>query len=139
MNDLSSQSGLILPVYQKPRVAVLVDGENVSLALAGQIIMKSCVYGDLVIRRVYGNAARLTAWDSAPGFRLMHSGVGKNATDILLCVEATALMLTGARPRGGSGSHRLGETTHPEHRVTGSEGGGQHGRLGGLAKPGLFI
>ncbi len=95
MNDLSSQSGLILPVYQKPRVAVLVDGENVSQALAGQIIMKSCVYGDLVIRRVYGNAARLTAWDSAPGFRLMHSGVGKNATDILLCVEATALMLTG--------------------------------------------
>ena len=94
MNDLSSQSVSNSLTSKKPRVAVLIDGENISHAMAGQIIMKSCVYGELVIRRVYGNAARLTGWDTAPGFRLVHSGSGKNATDILLSVEATALMLT---------------------------------------------
>ena len=94
MNDLSLQSVPNSTFAQKPRVAILVDGENVSQAMAGQIIMKSCVYGELVIRRVYGNATRLTGWDTAPGFRLMHSGVGKNATDIMLSVEATSLMLT---------------------------------------------
>lgn len=93
MNDLSLPSVPSSTVANKLRVAILVDGENVSQAMAGQIVMKSCVYGELVIRRVYGNAARLTGWDTAPGFRLMHSGVGKNATDILLSVEATSLML----------------------------------------------
>lgn len=93
MNDVSLQNGLTLSSAQKPRVAVLVDGENVSQAMAGQIIMKSCGYGDLIIRRVYGNAAKLPQWDAAPGFRLVHSGVGKNATDILLSVEAMDVML----------------------------------------------
>lgn len=93
MNDLSMQSALTMPANQKPRVAVLVDGENVSQAMAGQIIMKSCGFGDLIIRRVYGNAARLSPWDAAPGFRLVHSGAGKNATDILLSIEAMDVML----------------------------------------------
>lgn len=93
MNDLSVQSGLSLSSVQKPRVAVLVDGENISQAMAGQIIMKACGFGDLIIRRVYGNAAKLPMWDAAPGFRLVHSGIGKNATDILLSVEAMDVML----------------------------------------------
>ena len=94
MNDFLSQTRITLSGAEKPRVAVLVDGENISPSMAGQIILKSCIHGDLIIRRVYGNAARLTAWDAAPGFRVMHSGTGKNATDILLSVEATSLILT---------------------------------------------
>lgn len=77
------------------RVAVLVDGENVSQALAGQIIIKSLGFGQLIIKRVYGNAVILPKWDAAPGFRLMHSGTGKNATDLLLTVEAMALAYGG--------------------------------------------
>lgn len=93
MNDLSSQAGLQGFASQKPRVAVLVDGENISQSMAGQIIMKACGFGELIIRRVYGNAAKLPTWDAAPGFRMVHSGVGKNATDILLSIEAMDVML----------------------------------------------
>jgi NYN domain len=75
------------------RVAMLVDGDNISCALAGQIIMRSLKYGQLLIRRVYGNAAKMPGWDAAPGYRLIHSGCGKNATDMLLSVEAMGLML----------------------------------------------
>lgn len=81
--------------YLGTRVAVLVDGENVSQALAGQIIMKSLGFGQLIIKRVYGNAVKMPKWDAAPGFRLMHSGTGKNATDLLLTVEAMALAYGG--------------------------------------------
>lgn len=77
----------------KPRVALLIDGENLSPAVAGQIIMKSLQFGDLAIRRVYGNAASLGGWNSAPGIRPIHSGTGKNATDLLMTVEAMSFIL----------------------------------------------
>jgi NYN domain len=79
----------------KSRVALLIDGENVSQATAGQIIMRVLKFGELTIRRVYGDATKLPGWAAAPGFRLVHSGTGKNATDLLLTVEAMSLILTG--------------------------------------------
>lgn len=85
----------LLPFGTTPaRVALLVDGENMSAALAGAAIMRSQKFGTLTIRRVYGNAAKMPGWDTAPGFRLVHAGVGKNATDVLLAVEAMTIMLT---------------------------------------------
>lgn len=78
----------------KSRVALLIDGENVSQSVAGQIIMRVLQFGDLTIRRVYGDATKLPGWAAAPGFRLVHSGTGKNATDLLLTVEAMSLILT---------------------------------------------
>lgn len=78
-----------------PRVALLVDGENMSATLAGAAIMRSLKFGALTIRRVYGNAAKMPGWDTAPGFRLVHAGIGKNATDVLLAVEAMTVMLSG--------------------------------------------
>jgi NYN domain len=77
----------------KPRVALLVDGENLTQDLAGKIIQAALAEGEVVIRRVYGDAGRLPKWNAAPGFKMMHSGSGKNATDLLLTVEAMALML----------------------------------------------
>ncbi len=70
------------------RVALLIDGENISSALAGKIITEARRQGELTIRRVYGNAKRIPGWDEAPGIRLIHSGTGKNAADLLLAVEA---------------------------------------------------
>lgn len=78
------------------QVAVLVDGENVSQDHAGQVIMRSLSFGALVVKRVYGNASKMPKWDSAPGFRLVHSGVGKNATDLLLAIEAVDLSHRGS-------------------------------------------
>jgi hypothetical protein len=80
---------------RRPRVALLVDGENVSHTLAGRMVTKALTYGDLAIMRVYGNAAQISGWDKAARFRLIHSGTGKNATDMLLAVEAMALAYGG--------------------------------------------
>lgn len=44
--------------------------------------------GPVTLRRVYGDAALCKAWSEAPGFRLIHSGSGKNAADLLMTVEA---------------------------------------------------
>ncbi len=82
---------VVVPVA--PRVGVFVDGENISQDHAGRIIMRSLCYGSLAIRRVYGNAAKMPKWDAAPGFRLVHSGIGKNATDLLLAIEVMDFVL----------------------------------------------
>ena len=79
--------------HHAPRVALLVDGENLSCSLAEALIAQAARHGDLIIRRVYGNVARLNGWCAVPGVRVMHSGTGKNATDLLLAVEAMALMV----------------------------------------------
>ncbi|UWQ05708.1 NYN domain-containing protein [Aliiroseovarius crassostreae] len=75
------------------QVALLIDGENISSALAGKIIIEARRAGELTIRRVYGNAKRIPGWDEAPGIKLVHSGTGKNAADILLALEAMELCL----------------------------------------------
>ena len=82
-------------ILSKPRVAVLVDGENVPAVFAGRIITKALSHGELIIKRVYGDVKQIPSWSEAPGFRLIHSGVGKNATDLLLSVEAMGFMLGG--------------------------------------------
>lgn len=51
--------------------------------------------GALPVRRVHGNAALLNGWSMAPGPCVVHSGTGKNATDMLLCIEAMELFHTG--------------------------------------------
>lgn len=80
-----------IPDPKRPNVALLIDGENISAAFAGKIIARAGREGTLVIRRVYGNATRIPAWDDAPGIRLVHTGTGKNAADIALTLEATEL------------------------------------------------
>jgi hypothetical protein len=74
-----------------PRIALLVDGENISSGFAGKVITHAAKFGHITIKRVYGDAARLDRWDAAPGFRLIHSGSGKNSADILLSIEAVDL------------------------------------------------
>lgn len=70
------------------RVALLVDGENVSSGYAGKLLTEAAQHGCVTIKRVYGNAARVPGWDAAPGLRLVHAGQGKNAADLLLTIEA---------------------------------------------------
>ena len=93
MNDLAADfQGQTQPAT-RPRVALLVDGDNMSHAHAGALIVKSVKHGALVVKRVYGNMAKLPGWDQAAGFKTVHAGAGKNATDLLLAIEAMALML----------------------------------------------
>ena len=70
------------------RVALLVDGENVSVDFAGKLIVGAVKEGTITIKRVYGHARRIPAWENAPGYRFVHSGEGKNAADLVLTIGA---------------------------------------------------
>ena len=95
MTDLSAVPSLPGNLTTRSRVALLVDGDNIPHRHAGELILAAARHGEVMIRRVYGNAALIPGWGEAPGYRLVHSGTGKNATDLLLAVEAMALMLGG--------------------------------------------
>lgn len=76
-------------------IAVLVDGDNISAAHASAISRITQENGSAQIMRVYTDATRLSAWHEAAGFRLIHSGSGKNATDLLMSIDAVELALSG--------------------------------------------
>ncbi len=76
-------------------VALLIDGDNMSPALAGKAVMSAGRLGPVVVLRVYGDARKLGAWHDAPGFRVVHAHAGKNITDMLLTVEALELSFAG--------------------------------------------
>jgi hypothetical protein len=76
------------------RVALLVDGENLSVDHAGFLIITAAKAGTLTVKRVFGAVTRLGAWVSAPGFRVVHVPPRKDAADIALSLEALELALT---------------------------------------------
>jgi hypothetical protein len=73
------------------RVAVLVDGDNVSVRHRGAVMAEATRLGRVDVRRVYGDASKFGEWD---GFRVMHAGGAKNAADMFLVVDAMALALS---------------------------------------------
>jgi uncharacterized protein (TIGR00288 family) len=77
------------------RVAVFVDGENVGSAHAAAIRRVAAERGEIRIARVYGNLGKLNGWQDAAQFSVVHAGTGKNATDILLSLDALELALDG--------------------------------------------
>ena len=93
MNDQTGFPNPDLAFKKRPRVALMVDGDNIASSQAGTLIMRAITHGNLAIRRVYGNFANLPSWSEAPGFKLVHAGTGKNAADLLLSVEAMKVML----------------------------------------------
>ncbi|WP_127560421.1 NYN domain-containing protein [Nioella ostreopsis] len=78
------------------RVSVFVDGENISASFALRIFHAAQELGEVDLLRAYGDAGRLTGWEDTAGFRLIHSGTGKNAADLLLTVDAMERALSGA-------------------------------------------
>ena len=73
------------------RIAVLVDGDNVSPVHAAEILSEGVKLGRVDIARVYTSGAHSTVWLSEPGYRIIHSGAGKNSADILLSIDAMEL------------------------------------------------
>ncbi|MFO1202882.1 MAG: NYN domain-containing protein [Tabrizicola sp.] len=76
------------------RIALLVDGENLSADHAGFLITTAASLGTITVKRVYGAVTRMGGWASAPGYRVVHVPPGKNAGDIALSLEALELALT---------------------------------------------
>lgn len=79
-----------------PRTSVFVDGDNIAASYAPDILKIAERYGTVDVARAYGDATRALGWLSAYGFRFVHSGTGKNATDLLLCIDAMELALADA-------------------------------------------
>lgn len=76
------------------RVALLVDGENLSADWAGFLITTATRQGTLSVKRVFGAVTRLGGWTSAPGFRIVHVPPRKDAADLALSLDALELALT---------------------------------------------
>ncbi|AXQ95465.1 NYN domain-containing protein [Cereibacter azotoformans] len=76
-------------------VAVLIDGDNLSGKHAARIVEVAAALGRPTVQRVYVDAQRPCDWHAARGFRLMHAGTGKNASDLLLALDAVELALRG--------------------------------------------
>ncbi|GHF66001.1 NYN domain-containing protein [Seohaeicola zhoushanensis] len=80
-------------IRQDLAVAVLVDGENICADHAGQIGKAAEALGPVGVRRVYGNVARLAAWEAIAGFTPVHVAAAKNSADLRLTVDAMDLFL----------------------------------------------
>ena len=80
-------------------VALLIDADNAALGSLDQVLAVLAEYGDLTIRRAYGNwfKSSLKAWDAElnrRGIRPVQQSDpvrGKNATDLALVIDAVDL------------------------------------------------
>jgi len=77
------------------RVAVFVDGDNISANHADEILSRASGLGRADAIRVYCNASQTSDWLVAASFRLIHAGAGKNGADLLLSIDAMELALLG--------------------------------------------
>ena len=75
-------------------VSVLVDGDNISGKHAEKILSVAAQHGEPTLVRVYADAQRPSGWHGAIGYRMLQAGTGKNATDILLGLDALELLLS---------------------------------------------
>lgn len=85
------------------RLAMLIDADNISASKIGQIIQEVSKYGDIALKRAYGNWRKdaLKQWTNA----LKHYAIkavqqfdyisGKNTTDIALIIDAMCLLQSG--------------------------------------------
>lgn len=74
-------------------VAIFVDGDNVACSNADKIKALGASAGQIQLAKVYGNQQALSNWAACPDFHFVYSGSGKNASDLLLTIEATEFTL----------------------------------------------
>lgn len=75
------------------RLAILVDGDNISGCHARNILVAASAHGRPDLARVYADAQRTMIWHDTPEFNVIHAGTGKNASDLLLTIDAMELAL----------------------------------------------
>lgn len=71
-----------------PRLSIFVDADNISASQAANILDLARQHGTPDLIRAYGNVCLRPDWDKVTGFHFIHSGSGKNATDMLICLDA---------------------------------------------------
>jgi hypothetical protein len=84
-------------------VALLIDGENGSASMAGAMLSRAGEWGEVVVRRVYGDwsSPQMRPWRGVVtqyGMRAVHQHLPKkNAADIALTADAVDLFYQGFR------------------------------------------
>jgi hypothetical protein len=88
---------------QRPRLAVLIDAENISHRLAAQVFDLVAPLGEAPIRRIYGDfKGSADSWTEAAARHALEArhcfapARGKNGADIALTVDAMDLLRDGA-------------------------------------------
>ncbi|WP_424983112.1 NYN domain-containing protein [Maritalea sp. S77] len=72
--------------------ALLIDGDNVSPDFGEQILQQARKQGNLCVARAYGGAQTANGWVNFPGVGFFAAGIGKNASDTLLSIDAVDLL-----------------------------------------------
>ena len=92
-----------MPPLPRPRLAVLIDAENIPARLADEIFAAVAELGEPIVRRIYGDfsSPRLSGWHKALARHALTAqqqftvAAGKNAADIALVIDAMDLLHTG--------------------------------------------
>ena len=88
-----------LIIKRKPRIAVLIDADNIPMASIGPMLEEVSRRGDIRLIRAYGNWCKpIKSWKPTLAkhqivpVHLFNSAVGKNSADILLVIDAMDLI-----------------------------------------------
>lgn len=90
-------------LHKQQRLAVLIDAENTSHTLIRPILLRAACYGVLAVKRAYADWTRpnmrrfrdVVHRHAIEAVQLFQYTNGKNAADIMLCLDSMDLMNTG--------------------------------------------
>lgn len=94
-----------MPSSNRPRLALLIDGENIPPRYAKELMSKACELGNVTIRQVYGDfrCHNSPSWNAQLprelGIEAVHQQQtyrGSNSTDLAIIAAAQALLKTAA-------------------------------------------
>ena len=86
--------------HKRPRIAVLIDGDNARPSLIGKYLTEAGKFGTVTLRRIYGDwtTPNMNSWKTALNnhavqpIQQFRYTVGKNATDSALIIDAMDIL-----------------------------------------------
>lgn len=75
------------------KAAIFIDGDNIHRSRLAAVASLCGNHWPAAFTRVYADVGHIDHWATVPGLRAMLSGGGKNATDLLLTIEAMEFAL----------------------------------------------
>ncbi len=86
------------------KIAMLIDGDNAQPSLLPQMLMEAARYGQVTVRRIYGDWTRgsMNSWKDILNYHAFQPiqqfryTVGKNATDSAMIIDAMDILHSGA-------------------------------------------
>ena len=81
------------------RLAVLIDGDSIDPESLGRIMAKASRHGNVIMRRIYGNANKLSKWEECIRRHKItlvpNSAKYKNAADVAMIIDAVEIFCSG--------------------------------------------